>query len=57
MTCEGCGREVGDLKALKAHRKTCEKYRTWSAKAASPTLSPPPVHHVYEGRVIPTILG
>ena len=57
MTCEGCGREVGDLKALKAHRKTCEKYKAWSAKAASPTLSPPPAHHVYEGRVIPTILG
>jgi hypothetical protein len=57
MNCEGCEREIGDLKALKVHRKTCESYKSWSARTASPPSSPPPQSHTYEGRKLPTMFG
>lgn len=57
MNCEGCSRDVGDLKALKTHRKSCESYKSWAARAPSLTLSPPPEHHVYEGRKLPTMFA
>lgn len=57
MTCEGCDKEIGDLKALKGHRKTCDAYKKWSARAASPVHSLPPQSHTYEGRTLPTMFG
>ena len=54
MNCEGCEREVGDLKTLKVHRKGCDEYKTWSARGAKPIPRIEPQSHVYEGREIPT---
>jgi hypothetical protein len=57
MTCEGCSREIGDLKALKAHRKHCDAYTAWSARAAAPIKHAEPSSHTYEGRTLPTMFG
>jgi hypothetical protein len=57
MTCEGCSREIGDLKALKTHRKSCDAYASWSARAAAPIKHAEPQSHTYEGRKIPTMFA
>lgn len=55
MNCEGCNKDVGDLKALRAHRKVCEAYKAWNAPWA-PT-PPKVVQHTYEGRALPRLLA
>ena len=56
MHCEGCEKDVGDIKALKAHRKGCETYQAWNRRytTAGQAL---PVEHKYEGRVLPRIFA
>jgi hypothetical protein len=56
MNCEGCNREVGDIKSLRKHRDGCEKYGEWSARVSRVEALPPQVH-VYEGRTVPTIFA
>jgi hypothetical protein len=57
MHCEGCEHEIGDLKTLRTHRRTCGEYATWSARGAKPIPRIEPQRHAYEGRVIPAIFG
>ena len=54
MTCEGCNKDVGDIKSLKTHRKGCEKYKVWDAKF-TPIVAIEPREHKYEGRVLPRL--
>lgn len=54
MRCEGCEKEVGDLKALKVHRKTCGKYAAWDAHS-TPIEQVEPIALKYEGRALPRL--
>ena len=56
MVCEGCGKEVGDIKALRTHRKSCAKYAAWNAPFAKrPRSDPPPPEHTYNSRTLPRL--
>lgn len=56
MNCEGCDKSVGDLKALKAHRKVCDEYQAWNSRFTT-AGSPLPAEHKYEGRVLPRMFA
>jgi len=54
MNCEGCNKEVGDIKSLRTHRKSCAKYAAWDA-LFTPIARIEPVVLTYEGRTLPRL--